>query len=46
MIELSLLLPGWQARSLESRVRALGLTLGQLLRLLVQVYLAGPGPGV
>jgi hypothetical protein len=43
MAELSLLLPGWQASEMECRAYSLGLTLGQLIRLLVRDYLARPG---
>jgi hypothetical protein len=41
MTELSFLLPGWQAAEMERMASAQGKTLGQLLRLLIQDYLAG-----
>jgi hypothetical protein len=45
--ELSLLLPGWQAAEMERLAHSQGLTLGQLLRLLIRNYLqdrGSPGP--
>ena len=47
MAELSLLLPGWQAAQMENLANSRGLTLGQLIRLLIRDYLtdrAGLGP--
>ena len=38
-VELSLLLPGWQAAALESAAHSEGLTTAQLLRRLIQDYL-------
>ena len=38
-VELSLLLPGWQAAALESAAHSEGLTAAQLLRRLIQDYL-------
>ena len=43
MAELSLLLPGWQAAEMERLAHARGLTLGQLIRLLIRDYLGDPG---
>jgi hypothetical protein len=37
--EVSLVLPGWQAAELEGLASSLGLTVGQLLRRLIQEYL-------
>jgi hypothetical protein len=42
MAEVSLLLPVWQAAALERLARTRGLTVGHLLRLLIQDYLACP----
>jgi hypothetical protein len=39
MAELSLLLPGWQAAEMERLAHSRGLTLGQLIRLLIRDYL-------
>jgi len=36
MVELSLLLPSWQASEMESLAHSRGLTLGQLIRLLIR----------
>jgi len=36
MAELSLLLPGWQAAQMERLAHSRGLTLGQLIRLLIR----------
>jgi hypothetical protein len=36
MVELSLLLPGWQAAQMERLADSQGLTLGQLIRLLIR----------
>jgi hypothetical protein len=47
MAELSFLLPGWQASEMERLARTCGLTLAQLLRLLIRDYLtdrASTGP--
>jgi hypothetical protein len=38
--ELSLLLPGWQAAQMEKLANSRGLTVGQLIRLLIRDYLA------
>jgi hypothetical protein len=40
MAELSLLIPGWQAAQVERLAHSRGLTLGQLIRLLIRDYLA------
>jgi hypothetical protein len=40
MAELSLLLSGWQAAQMERLAHSRGLTLGQLIRLLIRDYLA------
>jgi hypothetical protein len=40
MTELSLLLPSWQVVEMEGEAHSRGLTLGQLIRLLVRDYLA------
>jgi hypothetical protein len=45
MVEVGLLVPGWQVAELERRASCLGLTTGQLLRLLVRDYLTGGRPG-
>ena len=42
MLELPLLLPGWQAEALEQMAHAEGVTVGQLLRRLVQQALTQP----
>jgi hypothetical protein len=39
IIEVSLLLPGWQAAEMEGLAHSRGLTLGQLIRLLIRDYL-------
>jgi hypothetical protein len=39
--ELSILLPAWQAVAMERLAHVRGLTLGHLMRLLVQGYIAG-----
>ena len=39
MAEVSLLLPGWQAVEMERLAHSRGLTLGQLIRLLIREYL-------
>jgi hypothetical protein len=39
VVELSLLLPGWQLGALEKASRRQGLTTGQLVRRLVQEFL-------
>jgi hypothetical protein len=39
MAELALLLPVWQATQMERRARSRGLTLGQLIRLLIRDHL-------
>jgi hypothetical protein len=41
--EVSLLLPGWQMAEMEQVAYSRGLTLGQLMRLLIREYLAYPG---
>jgi hypothetical protein len=38
MTEVSLLLPGWQAQSLEAVARCEGVSTGQILRRLIQEY--------
>jgi hypothetical protein len=43
MVELSLLLPGWQAAEMESLAHSRGMTLGQLLRLLIRDHLRDRG---
>ena len=40
MAELSLLLPGWQPAEMERLAHSRGLTVGQLIRLLIRDYLA------
>jgi hypothetical protein len=39
VVELSLLLPGWQLSALEKASRRQGVTAGQMVRRLVQQYL-------
>ena len=43
MAELSLLLPAWQAAEMERLAHSRGLTVGQLIRLLIREYLADRG---
>jgi hypothetical protein len=38
MTELALLLPGWQAQSLEAVARSEGVSAGQIVRRLIQEY--------
>ena len=38
MAELALLLPGWQAQSLEAVARSEGVSAGQIVRRLIQEY--------
>jgi hypothetical protein len=40
MVELSLLLPGWQAQALETAARDQGLTAAQMLRGLIRQFCA------
>lgn len=40
MMEFSMLLPSWQAVDMEGVAHSQGLTLGQLIRLLISDYLA------
>jgi hypothetical protein len=47
VMEISLLLPGWQVQALESAARDRGLTAGQMVRRLIRDYftcLDGVGP--
>jgi len=41
LVELSLLLPGWQAQELETAAHNRGLTTAQMLRVLIRDYCAG-----
>jgi hypothetical protein len=43
VVEIPLLLPGWQAEALERAAHLQGLTAGELLRQLLQQYLARKG---
>jgi hypothetical protein len=38
IVEFSMLMPGWQAAALEATARSQGLTVGQLVRRLVQDF--------
>ena len=40
VIEVPLLLPGWQARALEAAAHARGLTTGEMLRQLLREFLS------
>jgi hypothetical protein len=40
IVEMALLLPGWQASALETVARSQGLTAGQMLRRLIGEYFA------
>ena len=42
MVELSLLLPGWQLTELERLAHNQGLTLGQVMRRLISAFLHEP----
>jgi hypothetical protein len=43
VVEVSLLLPGWQASALESAAHDRGLTAAEMVRSLLRDFLAGPG---
>lgn len=43
MVELSILLPSWQADALENAAQNQGLTIAQMLRCVIRVYLLEPG---
>jgi hypothetical protein len=40
IVELDLLLPGWQASALEAIARSRGLTTGQMIRSLIEEFFA------
>jgi hypothetical protein len=42
MVELPLLLPGWQLDQLEMAARGQGLTVGQMVRRLIRAFLHEP----
>jgi hypothetical protein len=44
VVEVSLLLPGWQAAALESAAHARGLTAAEVVRFLLRDFLAEQGP--
>jgi hypothetical protein len=45
IVEVSLLLPGWQVTALESAAHDRGLTAAELVRALLRDFLAEHGPG-
>jgi len=44
VVEVSLLLPGWQVTALESAAHERGLTAGEMVRSLVRDFIADQGP--